>query len=459
MKKFKGIGLSFLMMGSMLLSALNPLSVKAEDITPSTGVLETNIQSVEDTSRYEEYKGTNYLIVGSSNQGPPTQYGSFKNDSIINDWINSYSYTGSDISLNSKVKLGWMDLNSGNTEGNSAFIKATNKFALTTNFLYHLESVKSGRSIDNAGSVNSGLSSGSCFTNRPKDSIVNPICTKVFAQNKITLNQFGKMSDAEKKAFLLKTKLPLYLTNYNSSVMKQSAKELLKHSKNLGMNDQDTSISIYYIDQINQLGLSGAKRLVTIDRKYKNYTKQQSLQAFRKLGITDRNGIFTTGYGAQIDFNTMPSNVLRLIYSRAMYLNNRGNENEYITAQPWLQDAARRWTYGSVARDYPNLTNTIKEEISKTQSNINFDEYAFEGTVGPDETQIRLEVRNKLTRKLIYTKNYPIIRYAHFYTDQKVATADAIRRYGNFPQNIVELNTMLLDVNNFYKERFYPIFK
>ncbi|MGL4758617.1 MAG: hypothetical protein ACRCXZ_04735 [Patescibacteria group bacterium] len=406
----------------------------------------------QDTAQYINFNGYKYIKVGTGNLGNKKEYGLFNKPEILDTWIESAIANPFDLKENLKNKLNVIDLIQGVTEGNIVFNKNTNKWILSENFVAHYEPIGSGRTKDNLGTINTGLISAACYINRPVDTELNPLCDQVFKQAGINEDTFGVMSFDEKKQFLYKSKLPLLLTNYKTTQIKKDALKLLDMANQLGLSDQKTTIKLYYIDQINQLGFPGAQTLLKLESKYKSFSKPQLIQMLKSIGVIDENGIFRIAWGDTFDFNSLPREVLRLLFSRLMWYNLDENETSFKGRNiDWIERAAKQETYNSLLRgDYPNSYNEIKEAVRNSKGEQNWSTMLVEGEKGPNNTII---VKAYTTKKeFLYETAYPIKKTGFVYTPQNILTGDAFRRYSVFPQSNKEFVNMNNDSKRIIKE-------
>jgi hypothetical protein len=404
-----------------------------------------------DTGDYIDFNGNKYIKIGTGDLGNRKSYGTFNKPQLLDNWINSAKPNLFNVEENLSNKLSVIELIQGATEGNIVFNKNTNKWILSENFVSHYEPIASGRTKDNLGSINTGLISAACYINRPADIDLNPLCDQAFKSIGMTEDSFGALSYDEKRINLHKTKLPLLLTNYKSNQVKLEAKKLMELVNSVGLGDQKTSIKLYYIDQINQLGI-GSESLVRIDAKYKELSKNKILEKLRKIGVINSNNIFTIAWGDTFDFKTLPREVLRLLYSRLMYYNAEGDENNFKGRNiDWIERGAKQDTFNSLQRgDYPNIYNEIKESIRQSKGEQNWGSLLVEGVQGPDNT---ITVNAYTTdRQQLYSTNYAIKTTGFVYTPQNILTGDAFRRYTVFPQSNTEFNNMQSDAKRMIGE-------
>jgi hypothetical protein len=405
-----------------------------------------------DTGDYIEFNGNKYIKIGTGDLGNKKSYGLFNKPQLLENWINSAKPNLLNVDDNLSNKLTVIDLIQGVTEGNVVFNKNTNKWILTENFVTHIEPIASGRTKDNLGSINTGLISAACYINRPTDTELNPLCDQAFKSIGLNEDSFGALPYSDKKINIHKTKLPLLLTNFKSNQIKQDAKKLMETVNNEGMANQKSTIKLYYIDQINQLGIQGAESLVKIDSGYKELSKAKLLAMFRNIGVIDSNNIFRIAWGDTFDFKTLPREALRLLFSRLMYYNAEGDLNNFKGRNiDWIERGAKQSTFKTLENgDYPDIYNEIKELVRQSKGEQNWGTMLVEGIQGPDNS---ITVNAYTTdRQPLLSKNYPIKTTGFVYTPQNFLTGDAFRRYSVFPQTNTEFNNMQSDANRMILE-------
>jgi hypothetical protein len=295
----------------------------------------------QDTGKYFQYRDFNYLTVGTGNLGITNEMNSFNYQAAIDKWLELYTPDAFKIDDNLNTKLTAIDFVHGVTEGNLSWNRNTKKWTLTNNFISHLEPSGSGRTYDNLGQYNTGITSTNCYIDRPRDTVLNPLCDQIFKQQLTNEWGVGSFEIDRKRNFFYDTKLPLLLSNYKAITIKQNAKQLIDHIYANGMGGEQTSIKLFYIDQINQLGLEGAKKLVTLDQKYVNYSRDNLLTIFKSLKVTNGEDIFTNGWGLKYNFRNLSTNVIRLLLSRMQYFNANNSDWSFDSQQQWIADAAR----------------------------------------------------------------------------------------------------------------------
>ncbi len=295
-----------------------------------------------DNSQYINYRGDNYLQIGTGNLGLTYDLKSFTNPSIINNWLYKNLPNEFDIADNLTTRLSAIDFIHGVTEGDMSYNKITKKLIPTNYFPYHIEPSGSGRTVDNLGAFNTGLTSTNCYIDRPTDTVLNPLCDTVFKRNGTNEAGVGALSNEAKRDFFYDNQLTLLLSNYKAITVRKNAKLLMDHVNSLGMGNQSTSIKLFYIDQINQLGLDGAKKLVTLDKKYTNYSRNNLLTLFKQNRITDNNEIAINRSNGEFNFKKFPTDIVRLIFARTQYFNANNNDRSYDTKQQWIIDISNR---------------------------------------------------------------------------------------------------------------------
>jgi hypothetical protein len=333
----------------------------------------------QDTGKYYQYRDYNYLTVGTGNLGITNELSSFNYQIALDRWLDIYTPDAFNIDDNLKTKLSAIDFIHGATEGNLSWNRNTNKWVLTNNFISHLEPSGSGRTYDNLGQYNTGITSTNCYIDRPRDTDLNPLCKTIFKQQLTNEWGVGSFEIDRKRNFFYDTKLPLLLSNYKAITIKQNAKQLIDHIYANGMGGEQTSIKLFYIDQINQLGLEGAKKLVTLDRKYVNYSRDNLLTIFKNLRVTNGEDVFTNSWGLKFNFRNLPTNVIRLLLSRMQYFNDNNNDWSFYSNQQWIADAARssnvnqaQIVLGDAVRRYTLLPQSRQEldEMEKDAYNM-----------------------------------------------------------------------------------------
>jgi hypothetical protein len=297
-----------------------------------------------DNSQYITYRGDQYLQIGTGNLGLTYDLKSFTSPSILNNWLYKNIPNEFDIKDNLTTRLSAIDFIHGVTEGNISYNKNTKKWIPTNYFPYHIEPSGSNRTKDNLGAFNTGLTSTNCYIDRPQDTVINPLCDQVFKRNNTNENGVGSLSNDQKRDFFYDNQLTLLLSNYKAITIRKNAKLLMDHIRNEGMDNQSTSIKLFYIDQINQLGLEGAKKLVTLDKKYKNYSREALVILFKQNRIIDNNDIAINRSNGEFDFKKFSTDIIRLIFARTQFFNAVTNNSDrvYDTKQQWIIDISSR---------------------------------------------------------------------------------------------------------------------
>jgi hypothetical protein len=325
----------------------------------------------QDTGTYINYRDSRYLQVGTGNLGITNELNSFNYQAAIDKWLTRYTPNAFDINDNLGTNLSAIDFIHGATEGNLSYNKNTKKWVLTNNFISHLEPSGSGRTYDNLGAYNTGITSTNCYIDRPKDTLLNPLCAQIFKEQKTNEWGVGSFGTDRRRNFFYDTKLPLLLSNYKAITIKQNAKELIDHIYAEGMGSQTTSIKLFYIDQINQLGLSGAKKLVTLDKKYNQYSRENLLTIFKKLNITNGENIYSNTWGGKYYFNNLSTDVIRLVLSRTQYFNALNSDSAFDSQQQWIADYARS---GNINQAKVVTSDVIRRYTLLPQSKQEFDD-------------------------------------------------------------------------------------
>jgi hypothetical protein len=398
--------------------------------------------------------GKSWARVGSSGAAS-NQFSEFNDPELLTQWYSSYRTTSPNIEDLKKVQLTTLDLIFGNTEGNTTFNHNTKKWQLAYNLIMHNDPGFSARK-DSFGKVNTGIISVNCFDDRPKDTILKPVCDNIFKAAGVTLEQVIAMSETKRRDFFFNNKMAIVVGNQHLSQLRNQSAYITDYLDNVGLGGVSTTIKLFYIDQVNQLGLAGAKRLANIDAEMLPLSREDLISRFRGLGIIDSENIFLTGYNQRIDFNTVPTSMLRVTFARVMWHNTRGNIQYFESGHTWLNQYAREWTYSSLKKDYPDMEQDIKEQIEKSKGKQNWTNYRFTATGGPEETII-VEVFGP-NGEIEFTSKYKPFN-AHYFTDQKVATSDVIRRLAQIPQSQAVYNAMKADTKRFLNKVYYPNFK
>ena len=331
-----------------------------------------------DSGTYINFRGSPYLQVGTGNLGITNELNTFYYQGAIDKWLIRNSPNAFDIDDNLGMQLSAVDFIHGATEGNMSYNKNTKKWLLTNNFISHLEPSGSGRTYDNLGAYNTGITSTNCYIDRPTDTDLNPLCKQVFVNNQTNEYGVGSFGTERRRNFFYDNKLPLLLSNYKAITIKQNAIALNDHIYAQGLGSQATSIKLFYIDQINQLGFDGAKKLVNLEKKYKTYSRDNLLTIFKKLKVTNSSNVFTNSSGTKFDFDNMGTDVIRLLLSRTQYFNALESDNDFDSKQQWISDIARDNNYnqaqvviGDVIRRYSLLPQSKQEFDDMEKDAIN----------------------------------------------------------------------------------------
>lgn len=400
-----------------------------------------------------KYQGKSWSKVGASGAASST-YEEFNDPELLTQWYDSFRSVSNNPDELLRVQLTTLDLIMGNTEGNTTFNNSIKKWQIGYNLIMHTDPGFSARP-DGFGKVNTGIISVNCFKDRPKDTELKQVCQNVFNRAGTTLEKVIAMSESERRDFFYKNNLAIILGNQHLSSLRNQSAYIVDYLDNIGLGDISTTAKLVYIDQVNQLGLAGAKKLADIDRALLELSREELIGRFRSLGIVDTEYMFLTGYGARINFKKVPTNILRIAFARVQWHNTRGDMTNFESGHTWLNNYAREWTYDSLKKDYPNLEKEIKAAIVNEYGAQDWKTYRFTATGSPDET-IKVEVFNA-NNDVAFTKNYKP-KNAHYYTDQKVATSDIMRRIAQVPQSQVTYNAMKADTSRFLSNVFYPNF-
>jgi hypothetical protein len=226
---------------------------------------------------------------------------------------------------------------------------------------------------------------------------------------------------------------------------------------NIGLK-VSTSMSFFFVDQTNQLGLSGSKKLADIFKSLKSLNKSQLQSRIRQLGISSADGIVIGGYGQTIDIKTIPDDMLRVSLARVIWHTTNGSSTSFTSNHTWLDQSARRWTFSSFTRDRPGIKDEIKADIVKNHGPQNWDNILFSG-IGIEEKSVIVQAFNK-DKKVLFSKSYDITKSPsfHYFTQQKVAFLDCIRRVGTLPQSQTEYNSMKEASVKYFDNVFYNFF-
>jgi hypothetical protein len=453
MKKTISVILFFTALGSVSGCANSSLfsSTLMTKIQPMNKSLATLPQATSNTITYQ---GKIWSRVGASGAASSI-YEEFNDPELLTQWYQGFRSTSADPKELLKVQLSTLDLIFGNTEGNTTFNRGTKKWQIAYNLIMHNDPGFSARK-DGFGKVNTGIVSVNCFNNRPTDTLLKPVCANIFKNAGTTLEKVIAMPEAKRRNFFYNNKMAIVVGNQHLSQLRNQSAYIIDYLDNIGLGDVSTTIKLFYIDQVNQLGLAGAKKLADIDRTMIDLSHEELVARFRNLGIIDSEFQFLTGYGARIDFNNVPTSILRVAFARVMWHNTRGDVNNFESGHTWLNTYARAWTYQTLKKDYPDMEADIKEQITNELGAQNWNNYRFTATGGPEET-IKVEVFN-LANDIAFTANYKPFN-AHYYTDQKVATSDVMRRMAQIPQSQAIYDAMKADTNRFLTNVLYPNFK
>ena len=394
------------------------------------------------------------VITGVNSQVNAQQitYGEFNDKSMFTEWQKLKASTSDNPAEVVKTKLNVIDLLFGNAEGNVVYNRTTQMWEISEDFWYHIEPGQSKRKSDNLGLVNAGIASVSCFKDRPNDQMVNQLCVNLLKKEGLTMATFAKLPVQERIAVYKKMKMAIYLSFQYQSGLRANSKAIIAELDALKIKRM-TSTDMFFVDQVNQLGLGGAKSLAKIYKGLENLNQKQLLARIRTYGIMSREGIFTGGYGQKIDLNLVPASQLRAALSRVLFHNTRGTATVFSSGHPWLNDVSRKWTYNLVAKDHPTLKAEIKEYITETFGNQDFDKLKY-SAVGQGEDRFIVQVFKD--GKVLFSKMVSAGEFSHYFTDQKVAFADSFRRITTLPQSQQEYNAMKSQAVTFLNDVFYP---
>jgi hypothetical protein len=382
-------------------------------------------------------------------------YGEFNDSSMFKEWQKLKAVTSDNPIEVLKTQLNVIDLLFGNAEGNIEYNRESGLWEINEDFWFHMEPGQSKRKQDNLGLVNAGLASVSCFKDRPNDTIINQLCVNVLKKEGLTLAQFGKLSQQERSDVYHKMKMAIYLSLQYQSGLRNSSKAIIKELDILKIK-RTTSTEMFFIDQTNQLGLGGAKSLAKIYKSIDKLNHKQLLARIRQYGIMTEQGIFTGGYGQKIDLNNIPDSQLRSALSRVLWHNTRGTSKVFVSGHPWLNDVSRKWTYNTVLKDNPDLKAEIKSYITEKFGEQDMDKLRY-SAVGLGEDKVIVQVFKD--KQVLYTKTMAIGEQFHYFTDQKVAFADSLRRITTLPQSQEEYNAMKAASVPFLKDQFFQFLK
>ena len=416
--------------------------------TPS----KTNKTETVQESNTTLFHGSQLRKVDPASQKPPLILKTFKFDGIIRKWINN-GYASSLTTVN----LDTIDLILGRAEANLVF--SNGKWQQTENNIAHRDPGRTARK-DNVGRNNTGLFSVSCFTNRPKDTILREECIKIFKENSVTVNDIAKMNIEQLREFYFKNKMPIVLTNVYLKDFKSSAEAMISILQEIGFTNLTFSEYIASLDSANQMGLGGATKLMRIYYDLRDLNRDEILECINTLKVTPKDGIFLTGFGYQINLNQSDLKSVRFGLARLIYSNTLGDKSTFLVAQDnWLNDAAKRWTFGSLVRDYPNLTDEIKAEVNAKNKTVQWEKVKFYATTVSGKAAVEVLEITDVKTTVLFKKQYTPKTNFHEYNSAKVAFGDSIRRFASLPQSVEELNAMVADTPRFLKEyrEFYGV--
>jgi hypothetical protein len=382
-------------------------------------------------------------------------YGEFNDSTMFKEWQKLKAVTSDSPTEVLKTKLNVIDLLFGNAEGNIEYNRENGQWEINEDFWFHMEPGQSKRKQDNLGLVNAGIASVSCFKDRPTDQVVNQLCVNVLKKEGLTLATFAKLPQAQRIEVYKKMKMAIYLSLQYQAGLRNNSKPMIAELDSLKIKRQ-TSTDLFFIDQTNQLGLGGAKQLAKIYKSLEKLNHKQLLARIRTYGIMTQDGIFTGGYGQKIDLNPIPDSQLRAALSRVLWHNTRGTATTFISGHPWLNDVSRKWSYNTVLKDYPDLKAEIKTYITETFGNIDQDKLKY-SAVGQGEDKFIVQVFDG--KKVLFAKVVMAGVNSHYFTDQKVAFADTLRRITTLPQSQIEYNDMKAASTEFLTEQFYSQIK
>jgi hypothetical protein len=382
-------------------------------------------------------------------------YGEFNDPTMFKEWQKLRTSTSNDPKEVLKTQINIIDLLFGNAEGNIEFIRNEAYWNISDDFWFHMEPGQSKRKQDNLGLVNAGISSVSCFKDRPNDQIVNQLCVNLLKKQGYTLESFAKLPQYKRVEVYYKAKMAIYLSLQYQSGLRNGSKEIQAELNRLGIK-RSTSIEMFFIDQTNQLGLGGAKQLAKIYKSLEKLDQKQLLARIRQYGISDADGVFTGGYGQKIDLKPVPAALLRAAFSRVMWHNTRGTDKVFASGHPWLNDVSRKWTFNMVIKDNPTLKAEIKEYVEENFKGVDFDKLKFSAVqVGDDN--VTVQAFND--KKVVFSKTMKVGPQFNNFTDQKVAFADPFRRITTLPQSQEEYNLMKQASVNFLRDEFFQLVK
>jgi hypothetical protein len=401
-------------------------------------------QVKEEPNAYVEFEGKRWLVPGPQNQKPPKSFGIFTYDQIITEWLNAPLGNTSSLEALTKTKHTGLDYIKYTTEGN-LFEKYP-----TINFNRHVDPGKT-KSQDKYGKVNSGGDSVNCFTDRPTDLIVSKVCLLLFQKAGITRDQIGKMSHEEQAKLYYKYKFGIHVSNFYAISLRKESKTVLSAISN-NLAEISTTEKIYFLDQLNQLGLGSTLKYINIYKDVRKLSKADVIEKMKKYNISIYDGHIYTGFGYLVNLDDIPAPILKMAFSKAVY-HNKGTKTNPIPNAAWLTTGGRKWTFGQLNRENPELLPLIQKKIKEINPNIDIDNLKYLAIKNEKGDMYKVKVIDNDTEELVYTQSeeIPPSEYNIEYTPFDVAFLDSFRRIYKIPATKEEAIQLMKDSDEIAK--------
>jgi hypothetical protein len=370
---------------------------------------------------------------------PSINYNVFNNDLIIKLWLNANTGTTDNLETINKAQITALDISFFRAEGN---VKKKKK---TSNFDHHVDPGQSG-SYDGYGLVNAGGFSNNCFRDRNRDQFVSKVCQILFQKSKTNRTKVGAMSNQARRKYYIKYRFGLYLTKFHLISFKREGKIILQELDSNGLSNISTTEKIYFLDQLNQLGMSRTRKLIEVYKQVILLNKQEVLNRMESLGIATYDGYIYTAGGQKISIDNTPLPIIKLAVAKVIF-HNQGTLDNFVPNVTWLEPTSKRWTYLQLTREYPQLNNYIIKALKKQNSKTSINNLQFHAKKINNYFQIEVKTRSN---KVIYTSQITS-KYNIGFNQVDVPFLDALRRLTQIPQTEAQSNDLIKEAPEIVK--------
>ncbi|MGL4758519.1 MAG: hypothetical protein ACRCXZ_04235 [Patescibacteria group bacterium] len=301
---------------------------------------------------------SDFYLPRASNGQIPNDWTTFKDDSIVENYINRkpINFVIGDLKRSDLDQLTSLDIMKALTE---ATLVENNGLYISINFIAGKDPNELTGKYGKLGNFNSGGDNKNSFTDRPDDSQIDPILVdSLRIHTDTTVEQmvaFANDNDlsAIRRVFF-QARIPLYYWLANASTEQSKVKLVMDQLKANNLYDStSTTFKAFVIDQVNQMGPGGIAKSdgqpvgvkVLIEHIVKQRevlkTKQEVLNHFVKIGAVGNDYVFVTVGGDRVNLNSIPEELLRFFLARVTYFSDGGPLGEFKMAAnaSWLTKA------------------------------------------------------------------------------------------------------------------------